>query len=172
MDEIILNIEELDNVGESGRKDYDPDRDRHAYGYDGFKITTNKQEILLLIDNHQSCCERWGIITSEDLEYPDTTGGVIGEKLLGVTVIVGSDYNSVNIPINTEFLKNTEYCAVDIEEAVFINLKTSKKDIQFAVYNSHNGYYGHMVRIKCKKFTRLPENTEDSFEETQKLTWI
>ncbi len=32
---------------------------------------------------------------------------------------------------------------IEVQEAMFLTIKTSKGIFQFAVYNSHNGYYGH-----------------------------
>lgn len=53
MTEIIEKIEEVEDI---------PDQFKE-YSWckgDGYKITTNKQEIYILIDNDQSCCESWG----------------------------------------------------------------------------------------------------------------
>lgn len=41
-------------------------------------------------------------------------------------------------------------------EAMFINFETSKGTLQFTLYNSHNGYYGHTAKVISKR----PGNTE------------
>lgn len=42
-----------------------------------------------------------------------------------------------------------------IEEGdfVFINLETNKGTLQFVLYNSHNGYYGHCSSITSTQLT-------------------
>ena len=41
----------------------------------------------------------------------------------------------------------SNYSILDKEEVMFINIETSKGTLQFAVYNCHNGYYGHAVKV-------------------------
>lgn len=105
---------------------------------DGFKITTNKQEIFILIDNDQSCCEHWGYISSED-RFDD----FIGAKILGI--------NQVGLDLAIKNVKDFDFSS-DEMSAVFINVETSKGTLQFALYNSHNGYYGHSYRIRSVQF--------------------
>ena len=111
-------------------KEFDNDDEQKA----GYKITTNKQEIIISISNGQNCCENWGYITSEDY-FPD----FFGAELLGI------------ILVNTELKKDT-LLGIDFyddeENCLFVNVETSKGTIQFILYNSHNGYYGHSVLIK------------------------
>lgn len=99
------------------------------YEFDGFVITTDKRQIKLLIDNTPKCCEKFGHMLSHD----DTTQ------------FIGADLHSVSI-VDTA-LKTTELDKLQIstEECVFVNIKTSAGTLQFTVYNSHNGYYGHSV---------------------------
>ena len=37
------------------------------------------------------------------------------------------------------------------EDCVFLVLQTSKGELDFAVYNCHNGYYGHEVVVRVIK---------------------
>lgn len=90
-----------------------------------------------MISNFTSCCEDWGYFSSED-DYND----FIGAELLNV-VIVDDALKCA------EMDKFSEYH----DDAIFVNLETSKGVLQFAVYNSHNGYYGHTVRITSKQVT-------------------
>jgi len=100
--------------------------------YDGYKITTNSRELYLLIDNGQSCCEDWGYFESndEDFIYYENS------ELLNVSV--------VDTALNKEYLVD----GISESDAMFVNLETSKGVLQLAVYNSHNGYYGHTVLFK------------------------
>lgn len=98
---------------------------------DGYVITTTDRVIKLQINNEQDCCEQFGYFSSE--ENPQT---FVGATLLGV--------GSTDKALKTELLSKGGY---DEEECIFITLITDRGDLQFAVYNSHNGYYGHSVRI-------------------------
>lgn len=100
--------------------------------YDGWLIKTTKQTIQILIANGQSCCENWGYFVSED-----AVENYINSHLLSI--------NIVDEALNVEKFEQTTGAWVD--DAVFVNLETSKGTLQFAVYNSHNGYYGHEIKI-------------------------
>jgi len=120
----ILNIEEVYNVNFN---------DDDYPCYDGFRIETEDEEMYFLINNFQNCCENWGtyLYTPEDLkEY-------IGAEYLG--------YDEKNCSEIENYLEN-KY--VHPDETCFLNVHTSKGTIDFAVYNSHNGYYSHGVILK------------------------
>jgi hypothetical protein len=93
--------------------------------YDGFTITTDKQQIKLGIDNGQSCCESWGYFMTND----------------NIQEFVGAGLISVDI-VN-ECLEKDK--APDLYEGgvMFVNIETTKGTLQFTAYNDHNGYYGH-----------------------------
>ena len=107
--------------------------------YDGYCIILqDKNEVKkveILIENGQSCCENWGYICSED----------IFENFIDSRVI---EVNTTSVEGETSIkdYMATEY--IDEDEIMFLTLKTSKGILQFAVYNSHNGYYGHNAIIK------------------------
>ena len=103
------------------------------YNYDGFKIETEDEEIYFVIDNSQECCENWGtyLYTPEDLK------DYIGAEYL--------EYDEKNCSEIENHLKD-EF--VDPDEICFLNIHTSNGTIDFAVYNSHNGYYSHAVILK------------------------
>lgn len=103
----------------------------------GFKITTNKQEILVLIDDGQSCCESWGFLSTND-----DTSEFIGAKLLSIRT-TDKALQSVDIDSRGEMTK----FGVSIDSAIFVNFETSKGTLQLVVYNEHNGYYGHDIEI-------------------------
>ncbi len=131
--EKILEIKHIDNV-----KHTEIGQD---YGsFDGYKITTDKQNIFIVISNGQCCCEDWGYLSSED-DFED----FIGADLL--------DIKSVDKDLLVESLKDTEELEyIGDGDAVFINIETSKGALQFVLYNSHNGYYGHTYKIISKQY--------------------
>jgi hypothetical protein len=103
----------------------------------GYKITTSAQEISILIANFQSCCEDYGYMVSEDdLE------SFIGADLYSIKTVDSA------LTVNELSLK--EY-SIDQGACVFVNLETSKGTIQFTLYNQHNGYYSHDVKITSKQ---------------------
>jgi hypothetical protein len=120
----IVKIEEVNNVNFN---------DNRYSNYDGFKIETEDEEIYFVIDNSQQCCENWGtyLYTPEDLrEY------------------VGADYLGYDESSCSEIENHLENEYVESDEICFLNIHTSKGTIDFAVYNSHNGYYSHAVVLK------------------------
>lgn len=97
---------------------------------DGYRIKTEDSTYSILISNDQCCCESWGYFTSED-----DVSDYIGSELLSVEV--------VDKALNNKKLEEEVSWGLDSGEAVFVNFNTSNGVLQFAVYNSHNGYYGH-----------------------------
>jgi hypothetical protein len=103
-------------------------------GRSGYIIVTDKQEIKLLIDNGQSCCEQWGYFMSEDdlsyFEGSDFVELVITDTALSEAKMIENDCNNI------------------YEGGVmFVDIKTSKGVLQFVAYNQHNGWYGHGAYI-------------------------
>ena len=102
-------------------------------GYDGYKITTDKHEFLILIDNGQSCCENWGYFYLND-----DTEMFIGAKLREV--------NLTDMALNKQKVEESDYYGGgDGDDIQFVDFVTNKGVLQFAVYNEHNGYYGHPI---------------------------
>jgi len=130
--EVIKKIEEVENY------DYG---DPHYSRFDGFKITTDKQEILLMISNDQSCCEDWGYFMSEDNIY-----SFIGSSLLDIQIVD----TSLN---QKEFDKKFEH-GLDCGDVMFVNLNTDKGTLQFTAYNRQNGFYGHTAIVKSNSLNR------------------
>ena len=106
-----------------------------GYGeYDGYKITTEKTEYLILIDNGQCCCESWGYFVSED-----DINDYIGKDLIDVAL--------TDKALNNKKLKESGYYD-DCGGIQFVDFKFSDGSVlQFAVYNAHNGYYGHPIIV-------------------------
>ena len=119
--EIIRSIKSLDDFKlKLAQSDYES-------SYEGFEIVTDRQRILFGISNQNCCCESWGHLSSEDnLDY------FVGSALLGIKQ-------------TDEALKTHD--VLDEAGVIFVTFDTSKGPLQFAVYNAHNGYYGHAVRL-------------------------
>lgn len=114
-----------------------------GYGVEaGFQVVTTEQVITLAIDDESSCCEEWGYFLSED-----DFAKFIGAELRGVSI---TDTNLTS----REFLRGYSGHAktkapiyLDEGDTLFVNLATDRGTLQFAAYNSHNGYYGHEARV-------------------------
>jgi len=109
------------------------------YGYscmDGYKVKTDKHSFYILIDNGQSCCEEWGYISCAedelDLKY------FLGSQLIEV--------NLTDVALNQTIVDNSGYYEED-GGIQFIDFKTNIGTFQLAVYNAHNGYYGHGIIV-------------------------
>ena len=99
--------------------------------FDGYKVVTEQEEILCLIHNGRNCCEVWGYFSS-----PDDPSDFIGAELRDVKV-VDDALDVLDIPPDVGVYGNIQ----------FVTFETSRGDFQLAVYNEHNGYYGHQVKI-------------------------
>lgn len=134
MKEIINKIEEV--------YDWKPEGE-HSH-HEGFKISTNKQDIYITVSGGQCCCEDAGYLSSNDnLEE------FIGAELLDIKQ-VDEALNAKEVPKDS--YASSEYFW-DGGGIIFINLETSKGTAQFAVYNRHNGYYGHSVSVKSNQLS-------------------
>lgn len=107
--------------------------------YDGYCITTDKHDFHILIDNEQQCCESYGYFSSED-----DFKSFIGKDLVEV-YLTDKALNTIRVE---EIDDDYEY-----REIQFVNFKfASGAVLQFAVYNAHNGYYGHdIIFVKDKE---------------------
>ena len=123
MTEIIMGIIEVSDFR---------DKENDWSVYDGYKIITDKQEIFFGISNGQSCCENWGYFST-----PDDFKEFIGTGLLEVKV--------VDTGLNTAKL---EELYLDEGQIMFVTFETTNGTLQFAAYNSHNGYYGHTAILR------------------------
>lgn len=107
-----------------------------SYGMiEGYQIITDKQTIILGIENGQSCCEDWGYMLSNDT--PDE--------------FIGAELNSIHI--TDRALKDVEVPNVYEGCIMFVNIETSKGTLQFVAYNDHNGYYGHEAGVVSIELT-------------------
>lgn len=102
--------------------------------YNGYKIKTEQDEYLFLIDNYENCCEDWGYLST-----PDELSDYVGADLLSVKRV------TVNDCVENKNLKDMMKQEYDPTNTMFVNVETSNGLLQFAAYNQHNGYYGHDV---------------------------
>ena len=119
MEEMIQSIHEVDGVNDK---------------MVGYQVTTNQHQYRVLIRDQPSCCEQWGYITSED-----DLSGYVGSTLLAVKL--------TDTALRTAVMQELEETDFDCGGIQFVDFVTDKGVFQLAVYNSHNGYYGHRVRI-------------------------
>lgn len=143
--EIIKSIKEVSNIratavgglnGNNGaQRGFMSNLNAVFYGgdeYDGYEIETSLHKYSLLISNGQSCCESWGYFSSDNDFHP-----FIGKTLVKTEL--------TDQALNTKALKESGYYdgAGGIQ---FITFTFSDGGVlQFAVYNAHNGYYGHPI---------------------------
>ena len=126
--ETILEIEEF--FGEKLEKS-----EYNWSTFDGFRIKTSEKELVLAISDGASCCENFGTISTED-DFEE----FIGAEIRNILITEGN--------LTSELMENLSKEYVSSDETEFITLETTKGTLQFAVYNSHNGYYGHSVYIQ------------------------
>lgn len=98
--------------------------------WEGFRVTTSTRTIDVAISNSPNCCESWGHLASVE-----NTNDYVGAELISVSV-VDTAFNKLSDP-------------GDIEEgtATFVNFVTDRGTLQLTVYDAHNGYYGHSVKL-------------------------
>ena len=106
---------------------------REGSTYDGYEVITDKHSYKVLIDNQQSCCESWGYLASED-----NNDAFIGAELIEVKL--------TDVALNQKVVEESDYY-VDAGGIQFVDFVTDKGVLQLAVYNGHNGYYGHGIIV-------------------------
>jgi len=133
MTENIINIQNFEEYLENNCK-YRGDN------MEGFKIITNKQEIICSINNDQSCCEEWGYNIYKfpnELEYSNAE----------IKNIIYDENNKTEhmqeiIKLNKLYKMNAQYISISIYTNVGI--------LVIMMWNIHNGYYPHTYHIKYK----------------------
>ena len=101
--------------------------------HDGYSVVTSSgQVVFVLVDDGSTCCESWGAISS--FEEPKE---FMGAKLLKV--------EKVDIGLSKKMIDAAEW--VDQGDIMFVNFETDRGLFQLAVYNAHNGYYGHVATL-------------------------
>lgn len=101
---------------------------------EGYEVITDKHNFYVLISEYQCCCEQFGCISSED-----DFSLFLEQELLEVNL---TDTALEKINVDEEF----KY-GFDCGDIQFVDFVTKKGVLQLAVYNAHNGYYGHSIYI-------------------------
>jgi hypothetical protein len=100
---------------------------------EGYKVETEDHVFYVLIDNGQSCCESWGYLSSEDNFTP-----FIGTELIEIKL--------TDVALNQSVVEKSGYYE-DSGGIQFVDFVTERGVFQLAVYNAHNGYYGHGILV-------------------------
>lgn len=103
---------------------------------EGYKVVTDQHTYYVLIDNEQSCCESFGYLASDD----------------DLAQFVGADLREVRLTdtaLNQQRVNDSEYWAGGDGGIQFVDFVTDREVLQLAVYNGHNGYYGHGIVVAC-----------------------
>ena len=106
------------------------------YKMDGYKVETDKHIFYILIYNEQCCCEDFGYFASED-----DLAQFIGNEVLEV--------RTTDTELKGKSMKFLSDNYISESSVQFVDFVTNKGVLQFAVYNEHNGYYGHDILILC-----------------------
>ena len=123
-------------------KEYEELKDFNLKGYEGYVINLDdNSSIIFGIENHLNCCEDFGYFSSE-CNFDD----FIGAELIKLKVV---EHNDIGYPSHLVDLIGRK--RMTFEDCVFLVLQTSKGELDFAVYNCHNGYYGHEVVVRVLK---------------------
>ena len=99
---------------------------------DGWEVVCDDQTVTVAIGNTQDCCESWGYFNSDD-----DPSKFVGANLLRVERVAEDLAKNLVTTI-----PDMEY-GLDEGGAIFVNVVTDRGTFQLAVYNAHNGYYGH-----------------------------
>lgn len=143
MEEIIKAINEVNDIQVGNTPGLDGKNRpgimhviNHLMGYskyDGYCVETTLHKYLLLIDNGQCCCESWGYFASNN-----DFDSFIGKVLESVEM--------TDVALNTKAVEESGYYDGECGGIQFVNFRMSDGNVlQFAVYNEHNGYYGHPI---------------------------
>jgi hypothetical protein len=108
---------------------------------DGYKIETDQHMYQILINNGQQCCESWGCFSSDDNT----------EQFIGATL---REVKLTDVALNQRVVEESAYhegCG----GIQFVDFVTDRGTLQLAVYNAHNGYYGHKILVTVDDGTLL-----------------
>lgn len=111
----------------------------------GYKITTDRQEIIVGIENDQACCENWGYFMSED-KFEKFIGSELIDVRLTDELNKGIDLKS---KVDKHLIDENDESKMDLYcgGAMFVDFVTRNGVLQFVAYNEHNGYYGHSAAV-------------------------
>ncbi len=113
--------------------------------YEGYQIVTNEEIWYFLINGEGQCCERWGYF-----DCGDDISEVIGKELKEIYV---TDTALKSETLYSKMEKHQINRKYDSPSLCFVNVVTTcGASVQLAVYNEHEGYYGHdvfVLKVPC-----------------------
>lgn len=131
----IVSIEAVDGyVYEKGNETSEWSWERRGVTGDGYVVTLdNDTKLEVLVDDTSCCCESWGYVCSED-----DTSTFIGAAVYKI--------ETTDTGLNSSMVEAGK--GLDGGDIMFVTLYTDKGPLQLAVYNAHNGYYGHPAWVR------------------------
>lgn len=118
---------------------------KRLFGYqkfDGYKIVTYKNIYMVLIENGQCCCEDWGYFSSND-----DIQSYVGKELSEVRLTdVARNIKKIEELDLSSMYNHSFLC--EAGDIIFVDfVMTDGNVLQLAVYNAHNGFYGHDILV-------------------------
>lgn len=111
--------------------------------YMGLKIVLdNDEEIIVGIEEFQSCCEVYGYY----MEYPDGYNTL--HDCIGLQIIDFTDGSSHRRCSYISYTESGKY-----SNNLTININTTAGVISCTLYNEHNGYYPHDIYMEFNDYT-------------------
>lgn len=125
--------------------------------FEGYVISTNKQQIKIMMENASRCCEFFGIILYFDGKIPAENEILnywqqfenIPQNINLLDSLIGKEIKNIsfsNIPICPEF--NVEKNDYETNTAYVDIILADEKKIQIYAWNQHNGFYAHELYVK------------------------
>lgn len=103
--------------------------------FEGYEVETDKNSIRVLIDNSQQCCENWGYFICNGEATEQYIGKVLTEVRLTDTDCRTKMLEEHGLSTTWTEIQFVDFCFADGDV------------LQIAVYNEHNGYYGHDILV-------------------------
>jgi hypothetical protein len=129
----IISIEEIEDT----KVKINANEETYSVEAEGYKVQTDKHEYMVLISSQRNCCEDYGYLISED-NYSQFIGSNITEIRI------------TDVALNQAVIDKTGFYGSEEDgdkslNIQFVDFCTDRGVFQLAVYNAHNGYYGHEI---------------------------
>ncbi len=118
----------------------------------GYKIETTNHEVVVAIEQFQSCCERYEVEMIYDNKIVSESNFLLGK-------IIEKVYFCHQLPKKYDNMKNDQ----DFRWAHVVVRFEDGEDLHIMASNYHNGYYPHQLWTKWKN------RTEEEWNDIQQL---